>query len=67
MAGWEIALIIVAATYLMVNTVSVLITLKMMVKMDGYLTKGAKLLEKLMDYGEKSMDNLFEDLNDEES
>lgn len=66
MAGWEIALIIVAVTYMVVNMVSVRMSIKLMSKMDGYLTKGVKLVEKWIDYSDKATDKMFKEFLDED-
>lgn len=63
MAVWELALVIFAITYLMVNTVYLFIYMNMMKKMNGVVTKSIKLMEKLMDKSEKVIDELYEDDN----
>lgn len=63
MAGWEIALIIVAVTFLMVNTVQSIITMRMMVKMEGVLCKIVKLIEKFIVLSDKSLDELIDGLD----
>ena len=67
MAGWELALVIVAVTFMMVNVVQVLISLRMMVKMDGLLSKSVNLYEKLLTFGEKTIDEFFKELEDDEN
>lgn len=61
MAVWELALLILAATYMMVNTVYMVIMVKTMNKYDGLFTKSIKMLEKMIDNSEKAMDDLFND------
>lgn len=62
MTGWEIALIIFAVTYMMVNTVSIIVSIKMLGKLDGLLTKSYKLMEKVIDKTDENIDKMFEDL-----
>lgn len=61
MAVWELALLILAATYMMVNTVYMVIMVKTMGKYDGLFTKSVKMLEKMIDKSEKAIDDLFDD------
>lgn len=61
MAVWELALLLLAATYMMVNTVYMVIMVKTMSKYDGLFTKSIKMLEKMIDKSEKAMDELFDD------
>lgn len=61
MAVWELALIIFAITYMMVNTVYLVIQVKMMKQMSGLFTKSYKFLEKMIDQSEKQMEDLFDD------
>lgn len=61
MAVWELALLLLAATYMMVNTVYMVIMVKTMSKYDGLFTKSIKMLEKMLDKSEKAMDDLFND------
>lgn len=56
---WELALLIFALTYLMVNTVYLGILVKLMSKMNGVMTRIARYMEKLMDKSEKDLDELF--------
>ena len=62
MAVWELALVIFALTYMMVNTVYLIITVKMMTEMKGVMAKSFKLMEKLMDKSEKAIDELYDDI-----
>ena len=61
MAAWELALLIFAITYLMVNTVYLVIQIKLMNKMSGVITKSFKMIEKIIDKSEKQIDELFDD------
>lgn len=61
MAVWELALLLLAATYMMVNTVYMVIMVKTMNKYDSLFTKSIKMLEKMIDKSEKAMDELFDD------
>lgn len=61
MATWELALLIFAITYLMVNTVYLVILIKLMNKMSGVMTKSFKMVEKIIDKSEKQIDELFDD------
>lgn len=61
MAVWELALLILAATYMMVNTVYMVIMVKTMSKYDGLFTKSIKMLEKMIDKSDKAIDDLFDD------
>lgn len=56
MAVWELALLLLAVTYMMVNTVYLVIMVKTMNKYDGLLTKSIKLMEKMMEKTEKALD-----------
>lgn len=61
MAAWELALIIFAITYLMVNTVYLFMQMKLMKKLEGVWTKSIKLCEKVLDKSEKQIDDLFDE------
>lgn len=61
MAGWEIALIIMAVTFMVVNLVSLVVQVKMLTKYDGVITKSLKLMEKMIDKSEPFIDQLFDD------
>lgn len=61
MAAWELALIIFAITYLMVNTVYLIMQVKLMSKMEGMLTKSFRMVEKIIDKSEKYVDELFDE------
>ena len=61
--GWELALIICALTFMMVNVASIVMSVKFMMKFDRVFTKSAFFAEKMMDYAEKTFE---ESLMDEE-
>lgn len=61
MAVWELALLLLAVTYMMVNTVYMVIMVKTMSKYDGLFTKSIKMLEKMIDKSDKAIDDLFDD------
>lgn len=61
MATWELALLIFAITYLMVNTVYLVILSKLMAKMNGVMTKSFKMVEKIIGKSEKQIDNWFDE------
>ena len=56
MAIWELALLLLAITYMMVNTVCMIVLVKTLAKYDGILTKSIKFLEKMLDKAEKDLD-----------
>ena len=56
MAIWELALIIFAITYMMVNTVYLVITIKMITKMNGVITRSFKFTEKMIAKAEEELD-----------
>ena len=56
MAIWELALLLLAITYMMVNTVCMIVWVKTLAKYDGILTKSIKFLEKMLDKAEKDLD-----------
>lgn len=63
MAAWELALIIMAVTYMMVNMASLIVTMVLLINVKGVFTKSAKIMNKMIDYSEKSIDEFFnEDL-----
>ncbi len=61
MAVWEIALLLFGATYLIVNMVVLIVQLKMMAKMEPIVNKSFKMFDKMMDLGEKAIDELYEE------
>ena len=64
MAVWELALLLVAATFMMVNMVSIIVQLKMLKKLDTFSFKFMKIADKSLDVIDKAMDKTIEDLND---
>jgi hypothetical protein len=64
MAGWEMALVIVAVTFMIVNIVNTMMTVALLVDMKGFIKKGYKLLEKVIDKSDKFVDQMFEDFKD---
>lgn len=59
MAVWELALVIFAVTYMVVNMVVVIYQIKMMGVITPLLTKSYKMMEKLVDKSEKVIDDMF--------
>lgn len=49
MAMWELALLMFAATYLVVNTLYMVWMMKFVSKFDGIINKSAKYTEKIID------------------
>lgn len=64
MAVWELALLLVAITYLMVNTVYLIMQVKLMNKMNGIYDKGIKLAETLLEKYEPFIKKLFDEMDD---
>lgn len=60
MAVWELALLLLAITYMIVNTVYLIVMVKTLAKYDSVFTKSLKLVEKVLDKTEKEL------LDDEE-
>ena len=56
MMVWELALLLVAITYMVVNTISMLVTVKVLAKYDGVLTKVLTMAEKVLDKAEKELE-----------
>ena len=56
MAIWELALLLLAITYMMVNTVYMIVSVKTLAKYDGILTKSIKFVEKMLEKAEKDLD-----------
>lgn len=54
MAIWELALLFIAITYMVVNTVCMIVSVKTLAKYDGILTKSIKFLEKMLDKAENN-------------
>lgn len=61
MAGWELALIIIAVTFMVVNMVSLVMQVALLANYKNLFVKGAKMMEKLMDESEKVIDQMFAD------
>ena len=57
MAVWELALMLLAVTYMVVNAVYLVIMVKMIAKMNGLWAKSFKFMEKMIDVAEKEMDD----------
>lgn len=66
MTGWEIALIMVAFTYMMVNTVYLIVQIKMMNEWKGVLTKSLKMMESIIEHSEKVVTKMFKDFEEDE-
>ena len=67
MAAWELALVIMALTFMVVNMVNLAIQVIYLVSMKGFIVKSAKLMEKLMGISEKYFDEMIKDLDEDES
>lgn len=65
MAGWELALIIIAVTFMVVNMVSLVMQIALLANYKNLFVKGAKMMEKLMDKSDKMIDQMFEEFEDE--
>lgn len=61
MITWELALVIFAITYMVVNFTVLFIQLKTLNRMEGLFTKSCKFVEKMIDKSDKYMDDLFKD------
>lgn len=61
MAVWELALLIISFTVLVVNTVHVLLILVMVSKFGKVFSKSARLMDRLMDKSEEVIDELYEE------
>lgn len=57
MAVWELALVIFAVTYAIVNLVVLDIYLKLATKLTGFIDKAFKISEKMMSKYEKELDD----------
>lgn len=64
MAGWELALVIVAVTFMVVNVVTLLMQVALMANYRNLFVKGAKMMEKMLDKSDKVIDDLFGDDED---
>ena len=56
--GWELALIIFAITVLLVNTVNVVVQLKVLSKFDRILNKSIFIVEKMLDQAEEEFSEM---------
>ena len=56
MAVWELALLLFGVTYFMVNTVTLIMFVKTMNKMDGVFSKSITIMNKMMDETVKGFD-----------
>jgi hypothetical protein len=56
MMVWELALLLVAITYMVINTVSIVVAVKLMARYDGVLTRVLGLAEKVLDKTEKELE-----------
>lgn len=65
MAAWELALVIFAVTYMVVNMVALYVQLKMLNEAKGVVSKSYKVMEKIIDKYEPFIDKMFDDLNDD--
>lgn len=61
MITWELALVIFAVTYMVVNFTVLIIQVKTMNEMKGLFTKSCKLIEKMIDKSDKYVDELFDE------
>lgn len=55
MTGWEIALLIVAFTYAMVNAVYMVMSVKFMTKMDRLFDRSLRICDQVFDAAEASL------------
>ena len=55
---WEIALVIVASTFMMVNLASLVVSLMFTYKFGGLFNKSARMMEKMIDQAEKELDRI---------
>lgn len=58
---WELALLLVAVTYMVVNIAVLFVQLKIMSKWSGVFDKSLKICEFMMDKSEEVINELFED------
>ena len=59
MAVWELAILIFAVTYGMVNMISMVYMVKLMNKYDGIISKALKVCE-------RSLDDMYEELTEDD-
>lgn len=62
MAAWELALIIVAVTFMMVNLFGVIVQLMYLIAIKKVFTRSIKILNKTMKYSEKAIEEFFEEM-----
>ena len=65
MAIWELALLLVAVTFTMVNIINVIIQLKIITKIDGFMAKWFTVMNKGADYANKMLDKATEELGED--
>lgn len=58
---WEIALFIMAGTFMLVNLASLAVSLMFTYKFGGLFTRSARMMEKMMDAAEKQLDEFNEE------
>lgn len=61
MAIWELALLIISFTVLVVNVFNILLTLAVVGKFSDIFDRSLKLANKLMDKSEKAIDEMFDE------
>lgn len=64
MAGWEMALVIIAITFMVVNMVNLVIQMIVLANFKDLFAKCAKMMSKYLDKSDKMMDQIFDDLED---
>lgn len=64
MAGWELALIIIAVTFMAVNMVNLVLQVLILINYKDLFVKGTKMMEKLIDKSDKMFDQMFDDMED---
>ena len=67
MAVWELALVIMALTFMVVNMVNLAIQVSYLISMKGLIVKSSKMMEKLIGACEPLFDKMVEDLKEDES
>lgn len=66
MAGWELALVIMAITFMVVNIVTLMMQVALMFEYKDLITKTVKCFTKVLDRSEKVIDKMFDELSDNE-
>lgn len=61
MAIWELALLIISFTVLVVNMFNVLLTVVFVSKFGKIFDRAMKLTDRLMDQSEKAIDEMFDE------